>query len=224
MTRLTDLQIDRAEAAGFRRWTKAGKDRLYINATELGLEVAYYKTGNISSAKWCGERISNADARRLLGSKVYVDVATGELHVATDFGNYDMPTLEERAAEALRGIGNDQNAISCTVTTFSCSDPTIRDEEVEEYQSMGEAKERFDGIAGDLAKRYLPDTAVELAVNGEATELAATHTDPRGNLWTIHSDGSIYWADDFAYYERSLRGIFNCIDFWACQWAATDRN
>lgn len=25
-------------------------------------------------------------------------------------------------------------------------------------------------------------------------------------------------------YERSLRGIFNCIDFWACQWAATDRN
>lgn len=77
--------IAKLEAAGFNRWTKDNMDRMYVNATRLGLEVDYYKTGNVRNAKWQGESISNADGRRLLASKIWIDVKTGELHVRTDF-------------------------------------------------------------------------------------------------------------------------------------------
>lgn len=105
-TALTAETIAKYEAAGFKRWTKGSMDRLYVNATTLGLEVSYYKTGNVSSAKWQGERISNADARRLLSSKVWVDIATGELHVRTDYYNgidEDM-TLESVASAYVAAI------------------------------------------------------------------------------------------------------------------------
>ena len=76
---LTDNQITKLEKNGFNRWTKGNHDRLYINATLLGLECSYYKTGNISSAHFNGELISNAEGYRLKGAKTYVDVATGEV-------------------------------------------------------------------------------------------------------------------------------------------------
>lgn len=101
MTKMNDKQIAAYEAKGFNRWTKGSMDRLYINATDLGLEVEYYKTGNVSSAKWDGESISNADARRFNSSKVFVDINTGELHVqdrtTVDWHVFDQATLEDKA-------------------------------------------------------------------------------------------------------------------------------
>lgn len=85
MTKLTDTQIAKLEAKGFRRWTKNDMDRLYINAQSYGLEATYYNTGNVRNATFQGESISNADARRLMGSKVYVDIADGTLHVQTSY-------------------------------------------------------------------------------------------------------------------------------------------
>ena len=82
---MNEKDIAKLLEAGGNRWSKYGKDRIYIDATALGLEVEYYKTGNVRNATWQGEGISNADARRLLGSKVYVDCADGSLHVSTDF-------------------------------------------------------------------------------------------------------------------------------------------
>ncbi len=99
MTKLSETTIEAYEAKGAKRWTKGNHDRLYINAELLGLECEYYNTGNVRSATWCGEGISNADARRLKASKVFVDVATGELSVRTEFGAYGMPSVEERAQE-----------------------------------------------------------------------------------------------------------------------------
>lgn len=89
--------IEKLEAAGAKRWSKYGKDRLYIDAKVLGLELTYYKTGNISHAKWQGESISNADGRRLNASKVYVDVADGSLHVDTDYWSTDDDALDKVA-------------------------------------------------------------------------------------------------------------------------------
>ncbi|WP_296822822.1 hypothetical protein [uncultured Megasphaera sp.] len=54
-------------------------DRLYIKLEYLGLELTRYKSGNISSAKFNGETISNSEARRIEGTKCYVDVATKEV-------------------------------------------------------------------------------------------------------------------------------------------------
>lgn len=76
---LTDNQITKLEKNGFSRWTKGDHDRLYINATQLGLKCTYYKTGSIDLAYFNGELISNSEGYRLKGAKTYVDVATGEV-------------------------------------------------------------------------------------------------------------------------------------------------
>lgn len=80
----TDDEINTLTDRGFKRWTKKlsnGKvmDRLYIKPEYLGLELTRYKSGNISSAKFNGETISNSEAKRIEGTKCYVDVATKEV-------------------------------------------------------------------------------------------------------------------------------------------------
>ena len=77
---LTDTQIAALERKGFKRWQKNDMDRLYINATRLGLELTFYKTGNVSSAQFNGEWISNSRGRGLRDCKTYIDVADGSVH------------------------------------------------------------------------------------------------------------------------------------------------
>lgn len=64
-------------------WKGGDHHRLYFNIPyeELGLEVWYYKSGNVSSAKLDGERISNSEARRVMGriGKVFYDMVSGEI-------------------------------------------------------------------------------------------------------------------------------------------------
>lgn len=67
-------RIEELETLGFKRWQKNGMDRMYINADKLGLELGYYKTGNVSWAHFCGEHISNAEGRRLDAAKTYIDL------------------------------------------------------------------------------------------------------------------------------------------------------
>lgn len=83
---LNEKMIKKFEDAGFKRWTKGGYDRLYIDATACGLEYDTYKSGNISSATFNGESISNARAGRMKAMKMYVDIATGEFHAEHAYG------------------------------------------------------------------------------------------------------------------------------------------
>lgn len=66
--------VEELTAMGFNRWQKNGMDRMYINASALGLNCSYYKTGNISSATLNGTDISNCEARRLKAAKTYIDM------------------------------------------------------------------------------------------------------------------------------------------------------
>lgn len=52
-------------AVGGKLWQKGDAKRVYFNDLELllGLEMEYYNTGNIMSAKLNGEKISNRQAR-----------------------------------------------------------------------------------------------------------------------------------------------------------------
>ena len=72
--------IEDLESLGFKRWTKGDKDRMYIDARCLGLEVGYYNTGNVRWAEFEGSSISNAEARRLLGAKTYIDLKTNKIY------------------------------------------------------------------------------------------------------------------------------------------------
>ena len=71
-------------AIGGNRWQRGDKDRVYINdwAAFAGLETSHYNTGNISSACYQGEGISNSQAYKLLGciDKVWFDAEDGMLH------------------------------------------------------------------------------------------------------------------------------------------------
>lgn len=67
-------RIDELTGLGFNRWQKNGMDRMYINASTLGLICTYYKSGNISSAEFAGERVSNSEGYRLKGAKTYIDL------------------------------------------------------------------------------------------------------------------------------------------------------
>lgn len=106
MTKLTDTQIAKLEDLGGSRWTKNDKDRLYFNAVDLGLEVEHYKSGSIRYAFIGDERISNAEAGRLMACKFWVDVATGEAHAEHRGGDEDnfailASAFESIAAEAV---------------------------------------------------------------------------------------------------------------------------
>lgn len=86
------------EDMGFKRWQKGNFDRLYINASALGLVCDYYKTGNISDAHFNGEQISNGEARRMRAAKTFLDVKTWTLYS----GNY---SLKEAAEKLVAKVG-----------------------------------------------------------------------------------------------------------------------
>lgn len=72
------------ESMGATRWTKYGKDRLYLSkcgAQIIGLAVDRYNSGNICSAEINGERISNAEANRYMSTyaDAYIDMTTGKV-------------------------------------------------------------------------------------------------------------------------------------------------
>ena len=73
-------KIAELEGKGFKRWTKGNFDRLYINASQLGLVCTYYSSGNISGAWFQGTKISNSEGRRMRGSKTFVDVKTWRVY------------------------------------------------------------------------------------------------------------------------------------------------
>ncbi|MUL61063.1 MULTISPECIES: hypothetical protein [unclassified Mycolicibacterium] len=67
-----------------REWApRSGQTRLYVQnlADLIGLDVDYYKSGNISSAALDGQAISNAEAGRILAAKVWIGVADGQVRV-----------------------------------------------------------------------------------------------------------------------------------------------
>ncbi len=74
------LNIEKLKKIG-NEWTKGHHHRIYFNgsfAKAIGLERAYYKTGNISSAYLKGNKISNREAGNLTVGKVYFDVNAEE--------------------------------------------------------------------------------------------------------------------------------------------------
>jgi hypothetical protein len=95
---MTENMIAKLEALGFKRWQKGSFDRLYINASDLGLVCSYYNTGNIRSAEFQGEHISNCSARKLKFAKTFIDVKSGRLYSDHDWLRDAAQELIEQAA------------------------------------------------------------------------------------------------------------------------------
>ena len=76
------------ESLGLSVWGEAfGKARIYINTEKMGevfgLEINLYNTGNISSARLNGEKISNSRACKMIQNKIYFDIES-QIFVGTD--------------------------------------------------------------------------------------------------------------------------------------------
>jgi hypothetical protein len=60
------LTVQALTALGGKLWERDDRKRVYFNDLSqfLGLEVNRYNTGNVSSARLHGDRISNSQAKR----------------------------------------------------------------------------------------------------------------------------------------------------------------
>ncbi|MFE4857401.1 hypothetical protein [Streptomyces sp. NPDC056670] len=100
--------VETMTAIGGRRWQKNDMDRVYLNdwAEFAGIEVSHYNTGNISSASYQGDGISNSQAYKLLGSieKVWFDAADGKLHARFGYSESRVASRDEVWAAVVAGI------------------------------------------------------------------------------------------------------------------------
>lgn len=100
--------VETMTAIGGNRWQRNGMDRVYINnwARFAGIKTSYYNSGNISSASYQGERISNSQAYKLLGSidKVWFDAADGKLHCQYGYDESRVASRQEAWDAVVAGI------------------------------------------------------------------------------------------------------------------------
>lgn len=97
------INVEDLEKKGFRRWTKGNKDRLYFNVEKSGyLDVDYYKTGNVRSAYLNGERISNAEAYRLMSVKCFINLKHDNHFVVQHGGLEAREIVRELAEKAMQ--------------------------------------------------------------------------------------------------------------------------
>lgn len=85
--------IDTLTAEGGKLWEKGGKHRVYFDTGlmlgRVGLDVESYKTGNIASARFQGERISNSKAKRMINAyrwaKLYYDLDRSKFYTSDPY-------------------------------------------------------------------------------------------------------------------------------------------
>lgn len=107
-TKKVVFALETMTAIGGKEWIRGDKHRVYLNnwAALAGLETSHYNTGNISSASYQGERISNSQAYKLLESidKVWFDTATGKLHCRYGWGSARVASREELWDAIVAGV------------------------------------------------------------------------------------------------------------------------
>ena len=200
-----DAMIQKLEEAGFKRWTKGTHDRLYINATSLGLKYETYKSGSIRSATFNGEEISNSRAGRMLAMKMYIDVTTGELHTTNGKGVqvdadlaaaaealYNSIIQGEEGSQALQG--NDVDAIM----TSKSQNPQVRAVQEGEGSKRAEQagvrgvpeQDTQSGIQGGIRSLQgeLPGRQGDAGNTERRIEKQATATNPQDALATAIAD------------------------------------
>ncbi|WP_330479946.1 helix-turn-helix domain-containing protein (plasmid) [Streptomyces platensis] len=100
--------VETMTAIGGNRWQRNGMDRVYFNNWPqlASLKTTYYNSGNISSASYQGEGISNSQAYKLLGciDKVWFDATDGKLHCQYGYSESRIASREETWDAVVAGI------------------------------------------------------------------------------------------------------------------------
>ena len=190
--KLNDKIIAALEKKGFNRWTKGNMDRLYINASMLGLELTYYKTGNVSGAWFNGEEISNTRGREYKEAKTYINIETGAVISSVS-------TLKDAAQELLeKTIAEVESAEATESNTEGNSDNSLS--EMSDQEIIDYYRDQYQRLTH------------EPAFWGEATLTAQERDaildimhDVRMEMWGRESILSRPKAEDRSRYERNLQ-------------------
>ena len=91
-------------------WTHpgTGEVRIYLNSFAkelLEIEATYYKTGNLSSFSWHGEKDSNSYGRKILSAldKAYFSRKDGKFHAVNSYSGMDLSdALMEAVTERIK--------------------------------------------------------------------------------------------------------------------------
>jgi len=133
--------------------------KLIIHREYLGLELTRYKSGNISSAKFNGKTISNSEARRIEGTKCYVDVATKEVVC-------DREDLKQAAQEVIDdALSKDKSPVLAQAETKKAApkdDVVVTGDEFGKYEGLKELRAK----AKAYYKEHLQGTSVHNSILG----------------------------------------------------------
>jgi hypothetical protein len=115
-----NITTEEALAIGGSEWTsRDGKvHRVYLSICDLmGVEVERYRSGNVSHAEMNGEDISNAEAMRIMGVKVFV--AGGELVItgAESVRSFTAADVEAAVVARLAEIKPDETEVEEDIVT-----------------------------------------------------------------------------------------------------------
>lgn len=155
---MSDKMIERLATKGFNRWTKGNIDRMYINASQLGLACSYHTTGSIKNATFRGDGISNCEARRLKADKCYIDLKTGTVTAASS-----------RLSDAA------QSLIDEAATEIEAEEAAAKAEEKKEEEPMN--ADTYDTLRAAVNERndelipYIGDSAAAEAVLEETAKI-----------------------------------------------------
>lgn len=100
------------ESNGGKLWEKGEMRRVYFDygviLSHAGLDTGHYNTGNISSATLKGEKISNSEAKRIIGAfvscKFWYDVNDGSFYHKDIYGDYERSPYRYMAKEFFAAI------------------------------------------------------------------------------------------------------------------------
>ena len=148
---------EQLEAAGGRYWEKNGMHRVYFNSLSerIGMNLSFYKTGNISSASLNGEGISNSEARRILWS-----LENGKFWYDLDTWMFMKKGLDDFSDEIKNSVISDIEK-----TTVNSSEPKNDNESTVEH-----SYEMTSGYAGSMGLTWKP---VDQETANEALDRAA---------------------------------------------------
>lgn len=155
---MSDKMIERLATKGFNRWTKGNMDRMYINASQLGLACSYHSTGSIKNATFRGDSISNCEARRLKADKCYIDLKTGTI-----------TANNSRLSDAA------QDLIDDTATEIEAEEAAAKAEEKKEEEPMN--ADTYDTLRAAINERndelipYISDSAASNTTLEETAQI-----------------------------------------------------
>lgn len=175
---LTEKRIAALEEKGFKRWTKGNYDRLYINASELGLHCDYYKTGNISNAVFQGTSISNSEGRRMKTARTYIDIKTGEIHS----DNYTLEKAVKAIVEELDELDAAEEAAKAAETVAEQETADIKDMLIVAVQDW-EADQQYDDLIVDYT---------DIGQTDDGEWYVPAHDSDHSYMLMQDSDGNIY--------------------------------